>query len=171
MPQYDHLRLVRLPEQLERRKHGGGQAPVRNAPVHGGRIRAELDAVVETQQRRRRPDAVNPSLILRVQMSGPLLESEWEKVGLTVLLTDADRTLVLFSSTDDLTQFREKLAAFSRGIPDGQKGPSYSAFIGGIERIGDVEPRDRIGPRFKVEGFTAVDDFLPNQTYLIDVEL
>ncbi len=171
MARYDHLRLVRLPEQLERRKHGGGQAPVRNAPVHAGRLRNELNAVVQTQQRRRRPDAVNPSLILRVQMSGPLLEPEWEKVGLTVLSTDEDRTLVLFSSTDDLTQFRNRLEAFSQGAPEGQKGPPYAAFIGGIERIGDVEPRDRIGPRLKAEGVNALEDFLPAQIYVVDIEL
>jgi hypothetical protein len=171
MARYDHLRLVRLPEQLERRKHGGGQAPNRNAPVHGARIRGELDAVVEAQRRRRRPDAVNPSLILRVQMSGPLLEAEWEKVGLTVLSTDPDRTLVLFSSTDDLAQFREKLTAFSRGAPEGQKGPSFAAFIGGIEQIGDVEPRDRIGVRLKEEGFNRVEDFAAGETYRLDIEL
>lgn len=171
MARYDHLRLVRLPEQLERRKHGGGQAPDRDAPAHGGRIRAQLDTVVETQKRRRRPDAVNPSLILRVQMSGPLLEPEWEKVGLTVLSTDPDRTLVLFSTTDDLSEFREKLAAFSRGAPEGQKGPSFAAFIGGIESIGDVEPRDRIGARLKEEGFNTEDDFLVEETYRLDIEL
>jgi len=171
MARYDHLRLVRLPEQLQRRKHGGGQAPIRNAPVHGARIRGELDAVVETQRRRRRPDTVNPSLILRVQMSGPLLEPEWEKVGLTVLSTDPDRTLVLFSTTDDLAQFREKLAAFSRGVPEGRKGPSFAAFIGGIERIGDVEPRDRIGPRLKEEGFNTAEDFVADEVYRLDVEL
>jgi hypothetical protein len=171
MARYDHLRLVRLPEQLERRKTGGGQAPVRDAPVHGARIRGELDAVVEIQKRRRRPDAVNPSLILRVQMSGALLEPEWEKVGLTVLSTDPDRTLVLFSTTDDLTQFRERLEAFSRGVPEGQKGPSFAAFIGGIETIGDVEPRDRIGPRLKEEGFNSPDDFLADDPYRLDIEL
>lgn len=171
MARYDHLRLVRLPEQLERRKHGGGQAPVRDAPVHGARIRGELDAVVEIQKRRRRPDAVNPSLILRVQMSGPLLELEWEKVGLTVLSTDPDRTLVLFSTTDDLSQFREKLEAFSLGAPAGQKGPSFAAFIGGIESVGDVEPRDRIGARLKEEGFNTPDDFLAEASYRLDLEL
>lgn len=171
MARYDHLRLVRLPDQLERRKHGGGQAPTRDAPAHGGRIRAQLDAVVETQKRRRRPDVVNPSLILRVQMSGPLLEPEWERVGLTVLSTDADRTLILFSTTDDLTEFREKLAAFSRGVPEGQKGPSFAAFIGGIESIGDVEPRDRIGPRLKEEGFNTEEDLVADEMYRFDIEL
>ncbi|WP_396594836.1 S8 family peptidase [Brevundimonas sp. R86498] len=171
MARYDHLRLVRLPEQLERRKTGGGQAPVRDAPVHGARIRSELDAVIETQKRRRRPDAINPSLILRVQMSGPLLEQEWEKVGLTVLSTDPDRTLVLFSTTDDLTEFRERLEAFSLGVPEGQKGPSFAAFIGGIETIGDVEPRDRIGLRLKEEGFNSPDDFLADDPYRLDIEL
>jgi len=104
-------------------------------------------------------------------MSGPLLEPEWEKVGLTVLSTDPDRTLVLFSSTDDLTEFRERLEAFSRGPAEGRRGPAYSAFIGGIENIGEVEPRDRIGPRFKSEGITDLADFLDAEIYLVDVEL
>jgi hypothetical protein len=104
-------------------------------------------------------------------MSGPLLEADWEKVGLTVLSTDPDRTLVLFSSTDDMAEFRERLEAFGRGTQEGHKGPPYAAFIGGIERIGDVEPDDRIGPRFKAEGVNAFEDFLVDRAYLIDVEL
>jgi hypothetical protein len=171
MARYDHLKLVRLPEQMERRKTGGGQTPSRDAPAHAGRLRTELDTVVETQQRRRRPDVVNPALILRVRMSGALLEQEWEKVGLTILSTDPDRTLILFSSTDDLAQFREKLDTFGQGTPEGQKNPSYASFIGGIEGIGEVEPSDRIGPRFKADGFVAVDDLLPDETYLVDLEL
>lgn len=171
MARYDHLRLVRLPEQLERRKHGGGRPPDRDPPRHAGRLRTELDAVVDVQRRRRRPDAVNPSLVLRVQMSGPLLEPEWENVGLTVLATDADRTLVLFSSTDDLNQFRSRLEAFARGVPEGRQGPAFAAFIGGIEGIGDVEPKDRVGPRFKAEGVNALEDFLPDEVYLVDLEL
>jgi hypothetical protein len=171
MARYEHLRLSRLPEQMERRKSGGGRAPDRDAPVHAGRIRNELNAAVETQQRRRRPDAIDPALILRVQMAAALQEPEWEKIGLTVLSTDEDRTLVLFSSSDDLREFRERLEAFSQGPEPGKKGPPYAAFIGGIEHIGDVEPRDRIGPRLKAEGFNEPDDFAPAESYVLDLEI
>lgn len=123
MPRHDHLRLVRLPEQLERRKRpGGGGAPVRDPGQHIGRLQAELTAAVEEQERRRRPEFVDPSLILRVRMNGMTLEEDWERLGLTVLSTDDDKTLVLFASEDDLRGFRERLAAYSRGIPDGHGG-------------------------------------------------
>lgn len=171
MARYDHLRLVRLPEQMERRKHGGGRAIERDAPVHAGRLRGELDAAIDVQRRRRRPDAVNPSLILRVRMAGALQEPEWEKVGLTVLSTDPDRTLVLFADRDELAHFRTRLDAFGRGAPPDQAGPAYAGFIGGIEEIGAVEPRDRIGSRLKGEGFTTPADFAAGETYVLDLEL
>jgi hypothetical protein len=171
MARYEHLRLLRLPEQMERRKHGGGRAPERDAPVHAGRIRRELDAAVETQQRRRRPEAIDPALILRVQMAAALQEPEWEKVGLTVLSTDEDRTLVLFASSDELREFRERLEAFAQGPAPDRKGAPYAAFIGGIEHVGAVEPRDRIGPRLKAEGFNEPGDFAPAETYVLDLEI
>jgi hypothetical protein len=107
MPRYDHLQLVRLPELLERRKHGGGgRPPPRDHAAHSTKLRTELDAAVQTQQRRRKPEFVDPSLILRVQMTGALLEEQWEQLGLTVLSSDVDRTLVLFASTEDMRDFR-----------------------------------------------------------------
>lgn len=171
MAQYDHLRLLRLPQLLERRKVGGGRAPERDIPQHADRIRRELTTVVEAQRRRRSPDAIDPSLILRVQMSGGLLEEDWERLGLMVLSTDADRTLVLFADTDEMAAFRQRLEAFSQGVPAGQRGPAYAAFIGGIERISDVEPKDRIGPRLKAEGFNDVQDFAAADIYVLDLEL
>ena len=56
MARYDHLRLVKLPEQLERRKRPGfGNAPERDRPDHSRRIASELDEAVSVQQRRRPP--------------------------------------------------------------------------------------------------------------------
>jgi hypothetical protein len=142
MPNYDHLRLVRLPEQMERRRRGGGGvgAPTRDPGGHSGKLRTELDTVIAEQQRRRPPEFVDPSLILRVRMNGMTLEEDWERLGLTVLSTDEDKTLILFSSSDDLQGFRERLEAYSRGAPPGQAAPSYSGFIGRVEEIGAVEP-------------------------------
>ena len=85
MARYDHLELVRLPEQFERRKQGGGGAPPsRDREQHSARLRNDLDAATLEQRRRRKPEFVDPSLILRVQMTGGLLENEWDRLGLTV---------------------------------------------------------------------------------------
>jgi hypothetical protein len=172
MPRYDHLQLVRLPERLERRKPGGGgPPPPRDLAVHTTKLRTELDAAVETQRRRRKPEFVDPSLILRVQMTGALLEEQWEQLGLTVLSSDADRTLILFASNDDMRDFRARLDAYQGGAPAGQKAAPYNAFIGTIETIGAVEPRDRIGVRLREDGFVEPADFQPRTTYLVDLEL
>jgi hypothetical protein len=169
---YDHLRLIRLPEQMERRRRrAAGGAPARDPGTHSGKIRAELDAAVGEQQRRRRPEFVDPALILRVRMHGMTLEADWERLGLTVLASDDDKTLILFASGDELQGFRDRLDAYARGVPVGQAAPSYSGFIGRIEEIGAVEPRDRIGMRLREAGFGAPEDFAPNREFVLDLEL
>lgn len=172
MARYDHLELVRLPEQFERRKHGGGgPPPARDRDQHSTKLRDELDAATQEQRRRRKPEFVDPSLILRVQMTGALLEEDWERLGLTVLSSDADRALVLFASNEDMQEFRARLDAYQGGAPPGQKHPPYINFVAGIESIGSVEPRDRIGSRLREDGFADLDDFVAQASYLVDVEL
>ena len=172
MARYDHLQLVRLPEQLERRKHGGGSGPPPRDPGnHSVKLRDELDAAVAVQRQRRRPEFVDPSLILRVQMTGAPMLEQWEQLGLTLLSSDADRTLVLFASTDEMQGFREHLAAYGKGKPADQKHPHYNAFIGSIESIGEVRPRDRIGLALREDGFVETEDFVDGSTHLLDVEL
>lgn len=172
MARYDHLQLLRLPERFQRRKAGGGgPPPPRDPNDHSRRLREELDTAIASQQARRRPEFVDPSLILRVQMSGALLEEQWNVLGLTVLSSDEDRTLVLFSSRDDMAQFRERLAAYGRGAPVGQINPPYAAFIGGIETISAIAPRDRIGVRAREEGFVEPADFEAQINYTLDLEL
>jgi hypothetical protein len=172
MARYDHLQLVRLPELLERRRRAGfGSPPTRDRIAHTATLRAELDAAVETQQRRRKPEFVDPSLILRVQMTGPLMEEEWERLGLTVVSNDIDRTLILFASSDEMSEFRARLEAYRSGPPPGQKNAPFNAFISAIEAIGAVEPRDRIGVRFREEGFVDPTDFEEGASYLVDLEL
>ena len=74
MARYEHLRLVRLPEQLERRKRPGfGGSPARDVGEHSAKLRREIDDVVAEHGKLRRSRAIDPSLILRVQMSGGLM--------------------------------------------------------------------------------------------------
>jgi len=48
-------------------------------------------------------------------MAGPLMEKDWEQLNLTLLSSDADRSLVLFASNDDMHDFRARLDAYRRG--------------------------------------------------------
>lgn len=172
MARYDHLQLLRLPERMPRRKTGGGGPPPTREPGgHSRRLIAELNQAVVVQRQRRRPNAVNPALILRVQMSGPLLEEEWAKVGLTVLSSDEDRSLILFASTDELADFRRKLEAYGLGVQGDKVNPSYAGFIANVEAIASVAPRDRIGVRAREAGLVEVDDFQAGTDYIVDIEL
>lgn len=157
---------------MPRRKNGGGgPPPQRNPRGHSERLGQELEQAVTAQRQRRRPDAVDPSLILRVQMSRPLLEEEWNRVGLTVLSSDEDRTLVLFSSSDELTEFQRKLDAYGQGVQPGRQSPAFSSFIANVETITEVAPRDRIGMRAREAGLAAPEDFQVGETYTLDIEL
>jgi hypothetical protein len=171
--QYEHLPLVRLPERLERRKKPGfGGALVRDDRAgHRAAITTQLNSAIQVQQQRRKPDFVDPSLILRVRLSANIVDEEWERVGLTILSSDADRSLVLFSSTDDLQQFRARVDAYGGDIPAGQAGAPYAGFVAAIESIGQVEPRDRIGLRLREAGFTEPEEFLNDRVFIIDLEL
>jgi hypothetical protein len=170
MARLEHLQLVRLPERFERRKRPGFGKPVPRDPgPHSGKLSAELAEAVVQQKRRRRP-TVDPSLILRVHLAGAIADDEWEKLGLTVLSVDADRSLVLFSSTDELTEFRHRLEAYGQPIPPGQKHPQFCSFVSAIEAIGSVEPKDRIGPRLRAAGYSDVSDFT-DEKLLLDLEL
>jgi subtilisin family serine protease len=172
MARYDHLQLLRLPERLPRRKTGGGGPPPgRNPGGHSRKLSDELDQAVAVQRARRRPDAVNPALILRVQLSGPQMEDQWAAVGLTVLSSDEDRSLVLFASTDELAEFKRRIEVYGRGTPAGQVNPSYAAFIANVEAIAEVSPRDRIGVRAREVGLVEVADFQPGTEYVVDLEL
>lgn len=172
MPQYDHLRLLRLPQRLERRKTGGGgPPPIRDYAGHSRKLELELNQAIEEQRRRRQPEYVNPALILRVQMSGPLMEEDWERLGLTLLSSDEDRTLVLFSNAEDMAAFRERLTAYSQGPQANRQNAPHAGFLNNIEEIGAVGPQDRLGIRFREDGITSLEDIVDEQEYLVDVEL
>ncbi len=171
MPQFEHLQLARLPENLDRRKTGRPPPLPRRPDGHGAVVRREVNEAVAAQQQQRPVEFVDPSLILKVEMNGLALEDEWDKVGLRLLSNDKDNTVILFSSTDELRQFRGKLAAYEGPIPAGQAGRRYSGFINRIERVGVLEPNDRLGIRLQERGFTEVADFQDDEIYVVDIEL
>ncbi|MDP3736390.1 MAG: S8 family peptidase [Hyphomonadaceae bacterium] len=134
-------------------------------------MKAELDAAIETQSKRRKPEIVDPSLILRVRMDGGIMEKDWEAVGLTVLSVDPDRTLILFSSNDEQKAFKERIDAYKSGPPANQKTAPYNNFISSIVSVGAVEPRDRIGLRLREQGIVDLADVVAANEYVLDIEL
>lgn len=172
MAQLDHLQLIRARVPIARRKTGGGGAPPGRGGGHGGALRAETQAAVAKQQDAKPAAFVDPSLLLRVQVDGHIAESDWERLGLSVVSTDADRTVLLFSSTGDLTEFIDRLSKFDAppANPD-QKNPNYAGLVGRIDGIGGLAPRDRLGPKIKAEGFTEVEDLQDDVRYVLDIEL
>ena len=130
MPQLDHLQLIRLPETLPRRKTGfPGPTPPRGGG-YGRLVRTEVEAAVEAQLQNRPAQFVDPSLILCVRMNGMLLEEDWEALGLTLLSSDDDKNIVLFSSAGDLAALMQRLDAFDGPIHLGrQVGDTKGSYL------------------------------------------
>ncbi len=91
-------------------------------------------------------------------------------MGLRVLSSDSDRTLVLFASAAELAEVRRKIEAYSAGAGD-RANPQYAGLVANIENIGTVGPRDRLGKSLRDAGFAEPEDFVENTEYVLDVEL
>jgi hypothetical protein len=171
MARYEHLRLVRLPERLERRKRRAFGGVKRDAAVHGPRLAAELDAALGVQRQRESAAFIDPSLILRVILAGNLTQEQWDALGVTVLSSDADRILILCASAGAMQELQRRVGAYSAAPPPGQLHPQYSSTFDAIETIGPVTPRDRVGLALRESGFNEPSDFVAEQEYTLDVEL
>jgi hypothetical protein len=104
-------------------------------------------------------------------MQGTTAEDAWEASGLTVLSVDADKTLVLFSSDQEMVEFRRRLAAYQTGGPSGQISAPYAGLVASIVEVGTIQPEDRIGPLLRADGFVSADDFADDENYSVDLEL
>ncbi len=172
MAKHEHLALKRLEGSLERRKppgFGGGRKA--NPQAHGAKLAEEVAAVLDEHAAVVPIDGVDPSLILRLEISGIVDEEVWNKLGLTVLSEDPDKTLLLFANDRDLTEFRARLEKYLGGPPPEQKHPPYSGLIEAIEAIGTARPQDRIGNSLASLGIEYPEDFQAAENYLLDVEL
>lgn len=104
-------------------------------------------------------------------MDGMLLESDWEALGLTLLSSDEDKNIVLFSSAGDLAALMQRLDAFDGPIPEGQAGRRYEGFVSRIQNVGTLSSKDRLGIRFREAGITEATDLRDGESYTVDIEL
>ncbi len=102
--------------------------------------------------------------------TGVVSEEEWMRAGLSVLATDADTSVILFASGDQLQEFRRRLGEYEGGAPQGQRNRPYASLIDSIEQFEPLGPNDRIGPHLRRRGWT-VESFADNAPYTLDVEL
>src|ERR1035438_8335084 len=167
MADFPHLILPRAEVELERRKRSGfGTSTPREPAAHSQRIR---QAVEETLQSHARLGGtiVDPHLILRVRVSHAVPEEQWERAGLAVLGHEQADSIILFSSDNELQEFRRRLDAYSQGPPEAQKNPQYDSLIGAIEELRPLQPQDRIGRVFRTEGFATSESFDAEGTFLV----
>src|SRR5579862_4457137 len=117
MADLPHIILPRAEAELPRRRHGYGRVPQRDYRQHGAELQQQVDEVLQTFQALRPPGGLNPNLILRVQLNHEAIVEErtWEQCGLTLLSVDQEKTLVLFSSDEQLREFQRRLQEYRAG--------------------------------------------------------
>lgn len=174
MPDLPHLILPRAEYDLPRKKTGFGRPPEREHSEHGEVLRGQVETVLRGYQRRQRPSGIDPSLILRVQLNpkAAVDEDTWERCGLNLLSVDENKTLVLFSSDAEMSDFRRRLSEYEGGpIRPGQKSAPHTQVFASIDEIGEVRPQDRIGRLLRAEGVSDVSGLEEDQEYIVDIEL
>ena len=141
MAKYAHLPLPKLEGVFERRKQPGfGGGPPRNPQAHGPKIANEIAAAMQETAAIPSIEGVDPALILRISLAGFVAEEEWDRLGLTVLSEEPDKTLLLFANDKELQRFREKVEAYQGELPFGQSNPPFASLISSIEAVGLATP-------------------------------
>jgi hypothetical protein len=175
MPNLQHLILPRADYDLARKKKKGfGPPPDREYAHHGRTLSTQINQFLNRFRTRQRPAGIDPSLVLRVQLdSGSTIDEEtWERCGLILLSIDQNKTLVLFSSDSQLTEFKRRLSAYNAGpTRSNQKNAPYYSIFACINEISEIRPQDRIGRLFRSEAIEDLNSFNDTEEYVIDIEL
>jgi len=172
MAQYDHLPLLRIEGELDRRKKPGwGDALVRNPVAHADALQARIAGIVADVQQRPKVDQAPEPLVVKVRSLAPVDLAEWPRVDMQVLSTDPRNTVVLLAGDAQLAKLREKIAKYREPPPEGQKGQTYAGLVAPIEEFAERPPEEKIGPVLIAEGYAAPENFAEADAFVIDVEL
>lgn len=167
MENFPHLRLTRVEYTVPRRKRASWPPRYpRNHKTHAqdlinlvGTIEEEFEANQTNQ-----PSQFDPALIFCIHLDRPVEEYQWRSVGLKVLSIEPNKAAIVFSDTNQLDTFREKITSYGGDIPEGQKNPSQN-WIASIRSMEKWGPQHRKGPKLhKLE-------ILPEELYILDVEI
>ncbi len=170
-----HLILPRVESDWPRKKRSGyGGIPDREHGKHGRELSDQIEQVLNEFRTQLRPAIIDPSLILRVQLDPKtkIPEDVWRRCGIVLLSVDENNTLVLFSSDNELTEFKKRLSMYIEGPSrPKQKNPPYAQIFACIDHIGEVRSQDRIGRLFRGEGIKTPEQFENEMDYIVDIEL
>ncbi|MDY7002827.1 MAG: S8 family peptidase [Cyanobacteriota bacterium] len=164
--QFEHLQLPRTNIELPKRIKGGGGGNKRdNRDVYGGKLLAEVLKIIERPVKEYAPFGINPKLIFKLKLRSEysLQDKQVTASGLNILEkgSKSDEAIVVFSSDDNLTEFRRRLECYS-GLVDNSHEYGY---LDAIEELVPLEPQDRIGPLLKLEPLE------PGELVPLDLEL
>ncbi|MGI0494628.1 S8 family peptidase [Alkalinema pantanalense CENA528] len=156
--QFDHLELPRTDIELPRRSKTpgfGGKSHRSDRGSHGRQLLDQISDLTQRSQQKTSPFRLNPKLIFKIKLSsdGTLQESTLSPLGLTLLAQEpkANKAIVVFTSDEELTQFRSRLEAYS-GISDSEYEYGH---LDAIEALVPLEPSDRIGRLLELEPIQA----------------
>jgi len=156
--QFDHLELPRTDIELPRRSKTpgfGGKSRRSDRGSHGRQLLDQISGLTQRSQQKTSPFRLNPKLIFKIKLSpdGTLQESALSPLGLTLLAQEpkANKAIVVFTSDEELTQFRSRLEAYS-GISDSEYEYGH---LDAIEALVPLEPSDRIGRLLELEPIQA----------------
>ncbi len=151
MSEFEHLELPKTSIELPRRSGSGfGRGSTRNnRGSHGRKLLEQAGSLVQRPRREASPFRLNPKLIFKLRLSqdGYLAEEKLSPLGLTLLAQEpsANKAIVVFSSDDQLSNFRNRLETYS-GVNDFDY-----AYLDAIEDLVPLEPSDRLGRLLELE--------------------
>ncbi|MEG4201780.1 S8 family peptidase [Microcoleus sp. Pol12A5] len=140
---FEHLKLPRINIELPRRSKpgfGGNKRP--NISEHSKHLLGQIAILTEPVKEKNNPFRLDPKLIFKLKMAkkGYISDDLVTLTGLNCLAREPNKAIVVFSSDNQLTEFKKRLENYSQ-ITD---GPKYE-YLGAIDDVVPLEREDRIG--------------------------
>ena len=140
---FEHLKLPRINIELPRRSNPGvGWNKRPNITEHSKHLLGQIAILTEPVKEKNNPFRLDPKLIFKLKMAkqGYISDDLVTLTGLNCLARELNKAIVVFSSDNQLTEFKKRLENYSQ-ITDGPK----DEYLGAIDDVVALEREDRIG--------------------------